>query len=515
MRNISKSLIITFYFLIIGTIACILLLWINPWGAGVSPDSTLYISGAKSLLIGKGFSTDNSPISVVPPIYSLFLAAVAVFAHDLVESARLLNAILFGINAGLIALAVYITAGRNFIATTLSVLFCISTASLLELHSWAWSEPLFISFLLTSILLISLYIALPNLLLFFLSSLSLGFAVITRYAGIGFLPAAAIVIFLGSTGPLLRKKLITSLSWSLVACAPLGIVFVRNALMAGNATSRSFVFHPIAVTQFATLVGSQLFDFMAPLVLPGLVKLTITGLLIVICSVILFFVFRNHLREINWHTMHISLVEVCLLFSICYLVFLYINMTFFTANTPVDSRILSPIFVISILGSFSVFYAFSHILKKPVLWWCFLLFVMVFISIKMPQAIKTAARIQEYGLGYSSKHWQTSETIAYVKSLKGDLMIYSNGFDVINFLTGKKSGGLPNKYSAVTLENYPTYNKEIENMCNNIIEKKAILIYLKLINRNYMPTQNELESTCHLPILQDLRDGVVYGELSP
>ena len=129
-----------------GILAILLILWITPYGSGVNPDSITYFGAAKSILSGQGYSINGSPITHFPPLYSLFLAATNIAANNIVQAARILNAILYGINLGLIVLMVYLTTGRKFLTTTVAVFFFLSSGRLIELHASAWSEPLFITF---------------------------------------------------------------------------------------------------------------------------------------------------------------------------------------------------------------------------------------------------------------------------------------------------------------------------------------------------------------------------------
>ncbi|HEY9153407.1 MAG TPA: hypothetical protein VIN60_11010, partial [Anaerolineales bacterium] len=168
---------------LVGIMAFALIIWITPYGAGVSPDSTIYIGAAKSLLAGKGFSINGEPIIFYPPLYALLLAAIGLLENNLVQAARILNAALFGINVCLIALAVYLITERDWMASGCATGLFLSSAPLLELHSYAWSEPLFITLTLASIILLSRYVTQPKLHYLVLSSLSLGLALTTRYIG--------------------------------------------------------------------------------------------------------------------------------------------------------------------------------------------------------------------------------------------------------------------------------------------------------------------------------------------
>ena len=508
----KKNQFFYLYIGLIGIAAFVLMLWITPYGSGVSPDSTIYIGGAKSLLSGKGFSIRGNPITHFPPLYPLFLAATGLLEINLVQAARFLNAILFGINVGLVALAVYLSTRHNFLTTTFAILFFISSAPLLVLHSMAWSEPLFITFSLACIILLSMYIVRPTLSLLIASSLSLGFAILTRYIGISFLPAALVIVFVGTGGQHFGQRFRNTFIWSMLSCTPFGILLVRNTIIARLATDRSFAFHPVPLSHYVKQLIVTVFDFITPISLPVGARLAIVGLLASFLVALLVILFKQHVRDINWRSMDVVMTMSCLLFSVVYLLFLFISISFFDAATPVDTRLLLPIFVTLIVGAFSSIWNVSQMLKKPMVWWCFILFVAVSISIKTPEAIHSMADIQKNGSGYTSRQWQDSESIAFIKLIGRDVKIYTNGADVLDFLTGKQSQSIPAKMSSGTRDVNPRYIEEVDVMCKDITENRAMLVYFNRITRWYLPTQTELESTCHIPVLRDFADGTVYGE---
>jgi len=86
--------------LILALIGSMAILVATRWGIGVSPDSILYISGARALLAGQGFSLQSpggeyAPITHFPPLYSGILAVVGLTGVEVGLAARLINALIF------------------------------------------------------------------------------------------------------------------------------------------------------------------------------------------------------------------------------------------------------------------------------------------------------------------------------------------------------------------------------------------------------------------------------------
>jgi 4-amino-4-deoxy-L-arabinose transferase-like glycosyltransferase len=510
-----EPIFIALFIVLLGIIAFVLMLWITPYGAGVGPDAITYLGLAKSILSGNGYYLDGSQYTHFPPLYPLFLAATNLLSKNFILAARILNALLFGINVGLIALAVYLTAGRNFLTSTLAGFFFLSSSLFWGLHAEAWSEPLFIAFSLACIIFLFLYVYKSKLSYIIAASLSLGLAILTRYIGAAFLPAIlAIVFFCGGDRPLVRR-LWDALICLILSCLPLAIFVVRNMIVAGSATDRSFANHPMPVLQYLKGLFNMVFQFFEPIPIPSGVATAIALLIGAILITLIVIFFKMHFRDINWHTISIVMPIACLLLFVSYSLFLFISISFFDASTPVNTRILSPILVILIVGVFSTIWAVSQTLKNPILWLLFLILIATSIFLKAPGAIKSAATIQENGQDFTSRKWQSSDTMAFINLVPDNETIYSNGKDVIGFYTKKQSLDLPKKKDPVTSKANSLYSEEIDSMCKAIKGKAAILVYFDQITwRWYFPTQKELESTCELPVSQNFDDGTVFGDIA-
>ena len=511
----SESLFVALFLGILGIAAFVLIVWITPYGSGVNPNSVTYINLAKNILSGKGYSINAVPQTHFPPFYSMVLAATNLTTNNFVQAARILNAILFGINIGLIALAVYLTTGRHFLPALFATFFFLSSAPLLELHAGAYSEPLFISFSLASIILLRLYINNPKLSLLISASLFLGFAFITRYIGIAFLPAVLAIVLLSEAGPRFGRKVWNTIICLILSCVPLSIFFVRNILVAGSATDRMFFYHPLPLLRYVTKLWDVAIIYFAPIALPASVTLVAVGLLAAFLVTQILILFKRHGKNISWRSGVIIMPAACLLFSVSYLLFLYLSISFMDASTPVDVRILSPILCILIVGGFSAVWAVSKTLQAPLLWWGFLLCAVLSILIKMPDAIQSAAALREYGFGYTSRLWQTSETVAFVKLQPEKMIIYTNGVDVLGFLTGKNTINVPYKTFPITMQTNSQYNKQMNEMCSQIEAKGALLVYLNQFSwRWYFPPLETIASSCKLPISHSFSDGIVFGNQS-
>jgi len=496
---------------LLSAIGFCLLLWITSPGVGVSPDSTTYIAGATNLRAGLGFSQNGSPVTRYPPLYSVFLAATTFLQSDVLEAARLLNSICLGLNVGLVALAVFLAADGNVLATICAGAFTLTSAPLLVVHSWAWSEPLFITISLASIIFLSMYAGRPSLPLLIASSVCLGLLLLTRYAGLAFLAVAVAIVFVAERGAKPGRRFNHSLASFVVACVPFGMLLVRNAL-ASSATSRNFVAHPISPFQYFRQVITIAFDFVAPMPFPVGVRPTVIGLIATFFIVQTAILVQGHLKDVDWRSAGVVVSFCCFLYSASYLIFLFVSISFFDAGTPIDLRLLSPILVILTIGMFSFVWTLSRTRQNPAVWSFFLALVIISILVKAPDANRSIAAIKQDGLGYTSTQWRDSQSIAFIKALGQDVSVYSNGPDVVEFLVGKKYQSIPAKKSSITSQMIPTYKDQVKRMCEDIQQSKALLVYFDVLtSRSYLPTLAELESACHVPVLSRLADGTVLA----
>ncbi len=495
-----------------GLAAFALMLWITPFGSGVSPDSTTYLGAAESLLSGNGFSIDGSAITHYPPLYPLVLAAASLFTQDPVQASRFLNAILFGLNVALVGLAAYRAARRSLLAGAGAAVYFLSSSPLLVLHSWAWSEPLFVSFVLAGLILLSILATRPSWPLLMASALCLGGAMLTRYVGIAFLPAACLIVFLGGTGRPFPRRVRDTATWLAVACGPLGLVLLRNMMLTGSATHRSLVYHPLAVSQYLSIVSSAISNFVAPVSLQIDVRAAVLGLLAAFLVVELVVLFRRHGGEMDWHSPGLTIPAACLFFSLSYLAGLWLSISFVDAAMPIDARLLSPVLALLIVGAFSGLWGLSQALKQPLVWWSFLALAALSIYCKIPQAVRNATAIQASGLGYTSRQWEGSESVAFIRQLPVEVRVYSNGAEALRFLTAQRAQAIPAKVLTTTTEPNENYNQDLKAMCEDIERNGAVLVYFSLIDRSqYMPSEQDLTIACQLPVLQRLADGTVYG----
>jgi len=116
------------------------------------------------------------------------------------------------------------------------------------------------------------------------------------------------------------------------------------------------------------------------------------------------------------------------------------------------------------------------------------------------------------GSGYASREWSESATVDFLKRSNDGRIIYSNGVDVIAFLTGKDALRLPAKIDPVSWQVNQDFDRQMEAMKIEVAQQRAVIVYFDRIQwRYYLPSREELEQSYKLPVMQQLGDGVVFG----
>jgi hypothetical protein len=334
----------------------------------------------------------------------------------------------------------------------------------------------------------------------------------TRYAGGALVIAGALaLILLGGTT--LRKRLTDLACFVLISCLPPSLWFLRNESVAGTATNRQLAFHPPSIEQL-DIACDTFSRWFVPLKTSGVAReaIVFAGVLalLALCGGALFL---NRLR--NRHPSNEGngrVPYVFVIFVAVYVGFLFVSLSFFDAHSPLDVRILSPVFV---SGLIIVMYLLNALLRsvegvraaQAAIIAVSLLFALSYLGSGVVWAIRT----HDEGRGYASRRWQQSDIIASIRSLPEETLIYSNGPDAIKILTGRYARGLPTKFSPVNRSVHDSYPANLDFLRNELEERDGVLVYFNTItHRDYYPLEDELREAMPLIAVASEDDGSIY-----
>lgn len=484
------------------------------WGIGVSPDSVVYIAVARNLLSGKGLSVSVdreqfAPLTHYPPLYPTVLAGIGIFGIDPSDGARWLGALLLAANITLLGAAVYF-ATRSFWLSVCGSFLMVSSFPMAQIHTMAWAEPLFIFLELFGVMLLALYFERPRYFLLIASSSAMGLGFMARYAGIALLVTGLMgTLLLGKKGG--TKRFVDAGLYSAIGCFPIAFWLVRNLSIAGTATNRKLVLHPPTSEHLQAMVDAFSVWLFPATTFPvtGWVSLFLV-LVLVISALVL--AQREVSRLNQGPPCLISGIPLLLsIFMLSYGLLLLISISFFDAYTPIDTRILSPLYPATLVVALSVV---SRLLIAVPGRATRLALVMLGIAISFSQLGGTISWLKlsyHSGIGYASQGWKESKLIKRVNSLAASRPVFTNAADAVYLLTGRPAYAIPAKVDPKTKLVDRNYASELAAMEVEIRQKSGILVYFSRVGwRRHLPSEDELLDRLALQLMAREEDGSIY-----
>lgn len=503
-RKIPTKIHILLAFIGLVGVAIILIATQN-FGAGLTPDSIGYLAATRSLLAGKGVLWYNGdPIDIWPPLYPVILAIVnKVFGGDFLTSVHVINAIFYGLIIYLSGISFFSHLMSFPSLAILGTIYVGLANSLFSVSAMAWSEPIFIIFLLIFILTINQYLQKGDINSFVILTLSVMMACLTRYIGVTLI-ISGITIILTLRKNSLRNKVIFASIFSLISGFPLSLWLLRNYLIGGTIAgyrepSKYSLLNNISFTL------EEISKWFLP---EKLVKLltddNLLLILILALGAVLFILSIWYRCQFNEN---LNIILTTGSFTLIYLSFLIYSATSI-AFEKIENRYVSPVFIPIVL----IGLLFIEVVRE-------------FLNVKLKLSSQTTKRfititlaillllplsytttnlkywITQGGGGYNSKIWRESQTIAYLKNkpLQQYAKIYSNDPYVLYLYTNtiaKTVGYIKRELSS------------FEGSASN--STKAYLIWFNDSHQGYFDTPDALNSFVNVSLLNQLGDGKIY-----
>ena len=496
--------------IIIAGIAGSLLIWgMMSHGPGVSPDSAIYIGTAQNLLAGRGLTLDGAPMNHFPPLYPLMLAIGGWFTHDATRAAQVLAALGFGANIVLVGWSVQLATGRNASAVLAAILLFGVSESGLYLHGMAWSEAPFLFFTLSGLLALATAVSRGTRPLLVLGAALFALAMVTRYAGMMLVVPLTVAALLPGYWSW-RERLRNMLAMDAVAVAPLGACMIRNHLVAHGATDRVVAMHLVDADLLTQLV-TTLNDYL----LPTDADVWVKGAFVLCAAVMLVWGVITTRRSEHRHSMTPSIASTLSLLSLvfigAYVAFLLVSISFLDATTPLDDRILFPVFGVVVVAMVVIAWRVAHRARRRAIWLAFLACAAVSIVVRAPSALSGIGDVRRDGVGYMSDGWKQSDMLAQVRRLPADLVVYSNAQDAIEFLTGRAAEWLPDDELWESARPNPEYAKQRDGMCGQVMNGKAVVAYFITDDPGDEWALDQTAKMCAFPQIIRRADGKFYS----
>jgi hypothetical protein len=341
------------HFAVFALIAFILVLAATPDGASTSPDSLTYLSTARNLLAGEGYTRFNGEaFTLWPPLYPTLLAGIYGLGDltgvdpDMLPLLRIINALTFA--ASIIA-AGYLFR-RQFNRHSIAFLAlgaALFGYPLVYVSAFVWSEALFILLSVVFFLLLDLYRDQPTP-----RALS-GLIVVAALASLQRYPGALLILVGGMALLLMperpvRQRARHALVFGGIASLPLLLWLVHNYVRADTLTGT----RPDSSRSLRTNV-SQTYDIVAEWFTPerfgigyvaaGIIAALLIGLWLVIA-------YRR--REwASWRKLAAARWLPMALYALLYVAFVILSATRVHFDA-IDDRLLAPVYVFVIALAF-------------------------------------------------------------------------------------------------------------------------------------------------------------------
>ena len=436
-----------------------------------SPDSMAYLEVSNNFASGNGaVFNSGQPLIHWPPLYPLLLATLSQILNI-----STLNTGIY-LNTGL--LYIYIVTFyfilrelklNQILSVGVSILLLLSQSTLV--FGQYLSEGLFMVCWLLSLFFFINWLNSDKLKFLLFTGVFCGLLLLTRYAGIGLV--GGFILYITTY----RKSIQEKLLYLFVLLIPLVIILIPWFLYLNSfdlsTPIRSFANHLIGIEKLKSFITTISYWFVGS---------AIARVILIFLLIISIIILRKHLplliqnfsKTIKKRKKELFLIS-CLL--IVYIGFLFISISFYDSYTPLDNRILSPIFPLLLITIVLFISSFKKTKNLRIIF--YLSFFLLFVNF-----IGTAGNqwLNHYnnGSGYSSKIWSCSKTLTTLTNLPNNKTVYTNGIEILELHTNIESKLLPQKKESLKL-------KEIKSKVKN---KNFKIVYFNNVNwRNYLITK--------------------------
>lgn len=472
----------------LGVLSILGVLYATAPGAGISPDSTQYIGAARNLLMGRGlrtirwFETNWVPLTHFPPLFPSVLALGGLFGPDPAVVARWLNAFLMGANVFLLGYSLHRTTGGAVWTALLGSVLVLTSVNLVEVHTWAWSEPLMLFCGFAGLLALSLQLEEGGTWRLVAAAAWLALALLARYAALPLVIAALSGLLLFRRAALVAR-LREALLLFLVSCGPMGLWLLRNRWTAGIPTDRPFVTHWITTKHLlegrTTCAGW--FHWGAGKLTPVLqvrILCVALGVLLFLVALLVWKTWRPN-KDAEGRPCPPRLPWLLLFFILTYPAFLVVSISFFDFATPLDNRLLCPLYFALVSFALGVMHAVCA--SGRWLRWAgagLLALGGWFAWTHVHDLGKKLDNCHANGRGYASRGWRECRFFDRIRDMP-DVPIYVNAIGVIDFYTGRLVRCVPLRRNMLSDRRNPDFEAQMQRMKDDLANKHGVFIELR------------------------------------
>ena len=471
-------------------------------GIGILPNSVTYLMASKSLASQGTFEVLGRdgrlvPMTHFPPFYPILLSVAPAAGLDLLAWARCLNAVFFAATLILAGHLLHLLT-RSLIETGLASGLLLLSVQSLYLYTSALSEPAFLFFVLLSAWLLARYLIYEHRVDLVLAASAAALAFMTRYAGAAFVAAGCLVLATAAARPI-GRRLRDVFLFGALAGGPETLWIAMNRVQTGTAVNRPLAFHPLGaghLAQAISTIGSWFVPDQSPFGLKVAVAVLAVGLFAVLWT-------RGRRTETTDEApgTRDALRTVLGVWMLAYIALVLVTVYFVDAATQLSERILAPIFLLGLILGVGILGVRRSPSASDRSWRrAKRLGLAALLVSYLLQAWPWVGTARAEGLGYASVAWRSSVVMERIRALPPDTPIYTSGWEVVHFLTGREPVSLPWKVNKFSLAKEPNYEAEMAAM-GAVLEQGGVLAFIRGLDREFLPTEDDLRSRFDLQVI--------------
>jgi hypothetical protein len=431
---------------------------------------------------------------------------------DMDAAAKLIGLILAAANTALIWHLLMRATNRYFYALAGTLLVVLSP-QFVALHSIAMSEPPFLFFLLLTLLAFLHYLETGSRNWLIASALALGLATLARFTAPP-LGAAIALCILVNPRQTFARRFWDAVIFTIVSASLFFLWTVASQLVVGRSIGRSLWFYGNMGTKEWLTSLEALTAWLLPDQLPFAVRVLVFAAFFLAAA----WLTIVHTRETLRLARHAKVVDALLpltlgLFFIFYMGFMVLS-TSLEANLSLNSRYAFPAYVTTVL-MVTIVVANLARARGPVKWACYALVglgAVVLVSHSVRIAVRSEQAFRS-GVGYASKAWIDSPTMAAIAKLPADATLYSNGADAIAYVLKRPASFVPEHVQLRTAIENPNkpFEVQLQQVRDTMAEGNAYVVIFDNVDwRSYLVTEAELQERLSLQKIAEEPDGRIY-----
>lgn len=403
------------------------------YGMGLTPDSVVYIAGARSLAHGHGYTRAGAAITDFPPGYSATLSLAERIGIDALDAARVLSVVAFmaTVLLGYVLLGRHVRSQAVRLGATV-VIGC--SAVLLDVYEKALSEHLFLPVLLGFVLVIERLAQRPRSIGLLVGAVGLVWAAFyLRYIGVVFAGVGAIVILAVEWRRGRAFAVVRGAAFAAIALSASVLWMIRN-VDAGSDPFGHRASASVSVFTNVSRIAKQVSTWLLTDMGPGEVRLVLLLAVLFVAGVLAVRLRRDGAGlPADWR----SMLPLTLL-VVVYVVYLAGSASVVAIGAISNTRFMVPVFVPTVVIGAWMFEHVRERVRGEDVRRAITVVAGVWVALNVVWfAARAVHSAQDGAGGYASARYHNSQIMKDVKQLDSSVPAFSNDAPAVSLFAGR------------------------------------------------------------------------------